>query len=251
VRILPARLLPWRTAIERRHEPPPAQGRYGYRSYRQCLRWEFGFTCPFCLCHESDFAPRGAEGLGITQVEHFVPVSYAEEGVNEYGNCFFICQFCNQDRSTAPTTDSKSGSRLLNPCDDVWEEHFVAEGDTLRPKAENGNAVYTHAAYDLDDPRKLEMRRFRRETVRDCLRMIERGQRVLDRLLEKALQEREPALLEEAKVIEDAVRRAWQEIEAFKVVPRDARRSCPCDDEDLFEVPRVLWEQTVEIEPPL
>lgn len=250
MRILPPQLVPWRIAIERRHSPPPAHGRYGYRSYRQCLRWDFGFTCPFCLCHESDFVPRGAEGLGITQVEHFVPVSHDAESANAYTNCFYICQYCNQDRNAASTIDPEDGRRLLNPCNDVWEEHFASEGDTLKPRAESGDAAYTHAVYDVDDPRKIEMRRFRRETIRDCMSLIERGQAVLDRLLERALQTREPALVDEAKLIEDALRRAWQELETFKVVPRDARSSCPCDGEELYEVPWALQEQTIEIETP-
>jgi hypothetical protein len=249
VRILPPRLAPWRIAIERRHRPPSSQGRYGYRSYRQCLRWEFGFTCPFCLCHESDFAPRGAEGLGVTQIEHFLPVSNGAESTNDYVNCFYICRYCNRDRSTAPTIDPKDGRRLLNPCADVWEEHFRPEGDTLEPKVENSDASYTHAVYDLDDPRKVELRRFRRETIEECLRLIEHGQKVLDRLLERALQTREAMLIDEAKIIEDALRRAWQELESFKVVPRDARSSCPCDEEELYEVPQALQQQTLAVEP--
>ncbi len=251
MRILPPQLVPWRIAIERRHTPPVARGRYGYRTYRQCLRWEFGFTCPFCLCHEADFAPRGAEGLGVTQVEHFVPSSHDEAGTNDYLNCFYVCRYCNQDRGTAATIDPQDGSRLLNPCSDVWNEHFVAEGDQLRPAVGSADAAYTHAAYDLDDPRKIEMRRFRRDTVEACLRLIESGRTVLDRLLDRALQTQEPALVAEAKLIEEALRRAWQELESFKVVPRDARSPCACGGEGLDVVPRALQEQTIEIEPPL
>ncbi len=251
MRILPPRLAPWRIAIVRRHTPPAARGRRGYRTYRQCLRWEFGFTCPFCLCHEADFVPRGAEGLGVTQVEHFVPVSHDGAGTNDYLNCFYICRFCNQDRGAAATIEPADGRRLLNPCSDVWYDYFVAEGDQLRPAAGSGDAAYTYAAYDLDDPRKIEMRRYRRETIEACLRLIESGRTVLERLLDRALETQEPALVAEAKVIEEAIRRAWQELESFKVVPRDARDSCACGGEGLHIVPRALQEQTIEIEPPL
>ncbi len=251
MRVLPPQILPWRTAIKRRHSPPPAQGRYGYRAYRQCLRWEFGFTCPFCLCHESDFVPRGAEGLGVTQIEHFVPASHDEEGTNDYINCYYICLFCNQDRRAIPTIEPKEGSRLLNPCDDVWAERFVVDGDALKPRRGGRDAAYTSAVYDLNDPRKIEMRRFRRETIRDCMSLIERGEAVLNRLLDRALEANDPALVEEAKLIEDALRRAWQELEAFKVVPRDVRRTCPCDGENLYTVPQALQEQTIDIESPL
>ncbi len=251
MRILPPQLLPWRVALERRHDPPLARGRYGYRSYRQCLRWEFGFTCPFCLCHEADFAPRGAEGLGITQVEHFVPVSDDEEGTNDYLNCFYICQYCNQDRGTAKTINPEDGSRLLNPCSAVWEGHFKVVEDRLRPVDGGDDAEYTHAAYDLDDPRKVEMRRYRRETVEACLTLIERGQPVLERLLDRALDTQDPILIDEAKIIEEAIRRAWLELERFKAIPQDARDSCACQNERLCVAPRALQEQTIEIEPPL
>ncbi len=247
MRILPPQLVPWRVAVERRHTPHAAQGRYGYRTYRQCLRWEFGFTCPFCLCHEADFAPRGAEGLGVTQIEHFVPVSHDEEGTNDYLNCFYICRFCNQDRGVAATIEPEDGSRLLNPCNDVWSQHFVAEGDELRPVEGSRDAAYTYMSYDLDDPRKIEMRRFRRETVEACLRLIERGEAVLERVLDRAFQTQEPALVDEAKLIEEALRRAWRELESFKVVPRDARSSCACGGEGLHVVPMPLLEQTIEI----
>mgnify|MGYP001050588417 CR=1 FL=1 len=36
----------------RRMHAPSVQPKY--RSYVDCLRWDFGFTCPFCLMHEPD-----------------------------------------------------------------------------------------------------------------------------------------------------------------------------------------------------
>lgn len=186
--------------------------------------------------------------MGVTQVEHFVPVSHDEGGTNDFMNCFYICQYCNQDRNAAPTIELKDGRRLLNPCHDVWAEHFVTDGDALKPRTDSGDAAYTHTTYDLDDPRKIEMRRFRRETVNDCMSLIERGRAMLARLLDKALQTQEPALVDEAKLIEDALRRAWQELETFKAVPRDAQSFCPCDGEGLCTVPQALQEQTIEIE---
>lgn len=251
MRILPPQLVPWRIAIQRRHDPPAAQGRYGYRSYRQCLRWEFGFTCPFCLCHEADFAPRGAEGLGVTQIEHLVPVSHDEDGTNEYLNCFYICRFCNRDRGMAATVDPETGNRLLDPCDDVWNEHFVADGDELRPAEGSGSAAYTHVAYDLDDPRKVEIRRYRRETISACLRLLERGPRILERLLDRALQDQDTELVDAARQIEEGQRRAWQQLESFFVIPRDARKSCPCQGKDLYTLPSALEEQTIEVAPPV
>src|SRR5690349_1008078 len=102
MKILPPQTLPPNARIERRHQPEGVTGRYGYRAYRACLRWEFGFTCAFCLLHEADLAPFGAEGLGVMTIEHFVPVSVDEEKAGEYRNCYYACRLCNQSRSNAP-----------------------------------------------------------------------------------------------------------------------------------------------------
>ena len=180
-----------------------------------------------------------------------MPVSEDEESTNDYLNCFYVCLYCNQDRGTSETINPEDGSRLLNPCSDVWEEHFAVTGDRLRPAGGSGDAAYTHAAYDLDDPRKVEMRRYRRETVEACLRLVERGQPVLERLLDRALDTQDPILIDEAKIIEEAIRRAWLELERFRAIPRDARTSCACTDEELCVAPQALLDQTLEIDPPL
>ncbi len=129
MKILPKSTEPPDRKVRRRHNPEARTGRRGYRSYRDCLRWEFGFSCGFCLLHEADLAAHGAEGLGIMGVEHFVPVAAATEAINDYANCFYACRLCNGARSNVPV--SLLGKRLLNPCDDVWAEHFEADGDRL------------------------------------------------------------------------------------------------------------------------
>jgi hypothetical protein len=57
-KILPPVTQPWPQVIVRQHKPPEAK----YKTYRACLRWEFGFSCAFCLLHETDLMPCGAEG---------------------------------------------------------------------------------------------------------------------------------------------------------------------------------------------
>lgn len=65
MKILPPVTLPPRQPTTRRHEPKAAFGAEGYQAYRACLRWEFGFTCSFCLMHEADLTGgRAVEGLG-------------------------------------------------------------------------------------------------------------------------------------------------------------------------------------------
>ncbi len=61
MRTLPRQTQPPATPIERRHAPAPGR----YDSFRPCLRWDFGFTCAFCLLHEADLAEHGTEGTGL------------------------------------------------------------------------------------------------------------------------------------------------------------------------------------------
>lgn len=250
MKILPPVLAPWRAAIERRHSPPERRGRTGYRSYRSCLRWEFGFTCPFCLCHEADFAPRGAEGLGVTQIEHFILASQDDTAIYVYSNCFYICRFCNRSRSATPNVDPTDDRRLLNPCWDVWAEYFSVADDELKARGRSKEATYTLDVYNLNDSRKVVRRGFRRQTIEECLDLIYRGGAIVARLLEKATAEQDPDLVDEARAIEDAVRRAWLDLYVFQVVPQDAPRSCACGRDESCSIAHLLEEQTLEVEPP-
>ena len=252
MRILPPSLKPWRTRIDRRHEPPPATGRHGYRNYRQCLRWEFGFTCAFCLCHESDFVLHGVDGTGLTQVEHFVPRSHDEARTNEYANCFYVCRFCNGSRGAKRNIDA-AGNRLLNPCTDVWGQAFTLSDDEVR--AGTSDAVYTRDAYDFNDPRKVRLRRRRRLTIRERLDFLKEGQAMKDRLLDRAAEVRDPELADElidvARLIEQRLRLAWQDLELFQILPRDLECPCAYGDEDRCSVPAALEEQAIDVEFPL
>ncbi len=178
-----------------------------------------------------------------------MPVSHDETGTNVYTNCFYSCRYCNRDRGATPGVDPAGGRRLLNPSDVVWTEHFVVAGDAIDPRGGSEDAAYTHAAYNLNHPRKVEMRRFRRETIEECLELLERGREVLTQLFEKAKHVHDPALVDEARLIGDAMRRAWRDLEVFEVVPRDAQSPCACGVEDRCVIPEVLKEQTIEVEP--
>jgi hypothetical protein len=140
-------------------------------------------------------------------------------------------------------------TRLLNPCRDRWAEHFIVAGDAIVAREDDNAAAYTHAVYNLNDPRKVEMRRFRRETVKEALDLLERGRSFLAYLLAKAGRTHDPKLVDEAKIIEDALRGAWRNLEAFAVIPRDAPESCACAVEDRCVIPQLLEEQAIEIKP--
>ncbi len=247
MKILPAVLRPWSRKIRRRHQPATAKGRYGYRKYRQCLRWEFGFTCAFCQCHEADLRLHGVEGTGLTQIEHFTPVSQAGQ-TNDYNNCFYICCFCNSARGVAPSRDTQREARLLNPCNEIWDRLFDLKDDRLVPRSGAPDAVYTCEAYALNDPRKTWMRRQRRVALQDRLSFIERGQKTRDRLLEAASQRPDPGLVDAARVLDEALERARRDIERFVAIPIDARIPCSCgNDDELCQLPSVLAEQSIDI----
>lgn len=248
MKILPPVTQPWRTRIARRHDPPAGRGRRAYRRYRQCLRWEFGFTCAFCLCHEADLILHGVEGSGETGIEHHVPVSHGEAAVHEYRTCFYACRYCNQDRAAQANVDPQSGARLLNPCDDPWADHFRATNDKLMPRGNDLDALYTHRVYNLDHPRKVRMRRLRRKAVRELLQLLLKGPQLHARLLERAVAEADPALIEEAQLLALVLRRAGEDLERFKIVPFDAKRPCICSDEAPCTLPQLLAEQAIEVE---
>ena len=249
MKILPAFTKPWDRTLQRNHRPAPRDGKRGYRGYRPCLRWEFGFSCAFCLGHEADFVVHGTEGAGVTQIEHFQPISHAPEGRNDYGNCFYICRFCNIARGNKPVK-TEAGVRLLNPCVEIWSEHFVIAQDRLQPqKSEDAN--YTHTIYDLDDPRKVTMRRHRRNTIEECLKIVEKGPDLRDRLLERAVKADRPQLVEEARLVDRAIRLAWRDLIQFSAVPTDADVNCACEDGLVrCRLPDVLENQLVEVQPP-
>ena len=165
-------------------------------------------------------------------MEHFVPVSHDEAGTRVYVNCLYVCRFCNRARGATPNVALSRDSRLLNPCRDVWAEHFRVAGDEIEVQEGSADAAYTRDVYHLNDRRKVERRRHRRETIAECLDMLERGGAVIGRLLEEATVRYASDLVDEARFIEDALRMAWRDLQMFEVVPQDAPAHCACRRED-------------------
>jgi hypothetical protein len=250
MRILPPRTLPPNAIVERQHEPAAADGRYGYQAYRSCLRWDFAFSCAFCLLHEGDLADFGAEGLGVMWIEHFSPASRASEKVNDYENCFYTCRFCNRARSRAPLVD-ENGRRLLDPCSHAWGRHFVLSDDDRLVPANDPDAVYTEEAYALNDLRKVRRRRIRRERMTEWLTLIGQGPSRAKALI--ALSERVSSiedaelLLDEAIALRRRVGLAIKEIQRYFAVSADVDYPCSCGLEDQCRLPAWLDFQTFEL----
>jgi hypothetical protein len=246
VKGLPAVTYPWREKIGRRHMPRPVSGRQGYQKFLPCLRWEFGFSCAFCLCHEADFTRSGARRLGIMQVEHFLLQSLSSDQRNLYSNCFLICRLCNIARGTA--WDSVDGNVLLNPCSQVWGDEFELVDDEMQPKdAGNGNAIYTRDVYDLNGPHKVRMRRLRRETIEKALAFLRRSDHLEQALLDRAIATGDPVLIDAAKTIRDYRREALWDLQQFVAIPHDRDQVCLCGHQTHHSLPRVLAEQTIDI----
>ncbi len=251
MKILPQRTLPPHAKIDRRHNPRKASGRFGYRAFRACLRWEFGFTCAFCLLHESDFTEYGAEGFGFMGIEHFSPVSADPKQAGSYANCFYCCRFCNENRWKTPPVDPL-GSKLLNPCTHVWGSHFFVAEDHLLPVEADSDAVYTAVAYDLNDPRKREMRRARQERLDECLALLEDGPGLIASALAACRRARTRqeavALLAVAARLRKEILRTIKGTLRHAAAPMDADRSCRCGTTENHVLPGWLEMQTLEVE---
>lgn len=246
--ILPPLTRPWRQKISRRHAPQKTKGVKGFQGYRACLRWEFGFSCAFCLAHETDLAPYGVEGSGLGHVEHFFLQSRDGHQRNVYENCFYSCRFCNVSRGDKPNVDAEDRT-LLNPCERAWLGAFTMHLDKMVPRdGGDGDAAYTSEAYELNDPRKKRMRRLRRLTIRQCRRFLKRTRTSESALLDRAFAGGGEEYVDIAWGIDDSRRRAYADLLRFQVVPRDRDTSCRCGHTRNHQLPAVLEEQLIGLD---
>jgi hypothetical protein len=218
MRILPQATLPADEPIIRRHAPPSAP----YATYRQCLRWEFGFTCAFCLLHESDLIEHGVEGTGLTSIEHLDRQETEPGRANVYENCYYACRFCNGARGR--TDRIEDGRALLDPCADAWGAHFDLVDDELRPRTEN--AVFTHDTYRTNAARKKQLRRDRRRQITEALETLRETPPLLHALMERASTTSGPESLESlnmATALRTHLKNASQQLKRFAAVPADQR----------------------------
>lgn len=245
---LPPATLPWRQKIERKHRPKGS-----YSSFKTCLGWDFGFSCSFCLLHETDLIKGGAQGWSLMQVEHFIPQSRSRSKRNNYKNCFYICERCNKSRSNLPTRDD-AGNPLLDPCSTVWADHFERSGDAISPYPEDGGAHYTWECYGLDDPGKVTLRQKRRiwmERFADTLLELMNLELELN---DVAFDESEEAELGETSRRLKAAQRLHRAqapllrlLDEFRPIPDRSGTSCSCRNADHNGLSETLAEQTVDL----
>jgi hypothetical protein len=155
--------------IERRHNPRYASWEKGYRAYRPCLRWDFGFTCSFCLLHEVDFVLLGTRGLPIFTAEHIELQSKDDTRANDYSNIVYCCIWCNRARGVIPR--GREEYRLLDPTKDAWADFFKLKDDIFIA-LDQESALYTLGAYNLNDDRKVQLRAHRHTEISNLIRWI-------------------------------------------------------------------------------
>lgn len=247
MKVLPPTTEPPDRPIERRHLPL----RGVYQGYRDCLRWEFGFTCPYCLLHEADLtAGRGVEASPTSPmwIEHRFPRSEFPERAEDYQNLYYSCALCNRSRSNRPVDSGRA--RLLDPCADAWSPHFRVRGSRLEPgEPGDRDAVYTERAYDLNHALKTEMRAVRRQLHVRWLRVVRGVPARIQRLLDFWYRTNDESFREAAKDLYELLALGFSDLLRFACVPRDAPERCGCLDQTHHTLPAALAEQCVEIGP--
>ncbi len=252
MKALPPVSMPPKMPLSRRHTPRPLARHRGYREYRACIRWDFGFRCAFCLTHELDLFKHGAEGMALTTVEHFQPRSVEPARENDYANCYYACSLCNWSRSNLPALES--GRRLLDPMCDAWADHYVAAGDMLAPREGDRDGHYTHQAYDLDDPRKVAMRRDRRENIEYCLRILrgapERRQ-ALVQILRTPNSDPDHArkAVDILATLDLASENARRDLMSWMAVPSDHPHRCRCGHTHHHSLPDIISQELIDLSP--
>ena len=223
--VLPPQTRPADAPLERAHAPSGT----AYGLFRRCLRWDFGFSCAFCLVHEADLIAHGVEGTGLTSVEHYALQSTSPEQAGTYANCFYACRFCNGSRSTRAAENGDA--HLLDPCAATWASHFQLTNFELRPGDGDASAAYTHSVYDMDDPRKVQMRRDRFEAIEGALHLVSQVPALEAELLKLATglgPSDAKTLVDAAQELRRQLRCAFDDLARYAPVPRDADRPCSC-----------------------
>jgi len=228
--------------VERRHRPRKSR----YQQLADCLSWEFGFHCAFCWIHDSDLNEHGFSGMGFMWVEHLAPRSTNPDQADSYVNCVYSCRFCNRARGDQPLRNIVAGE-LYNPCQVPWAELFRLSDDRLDPI--DVRAERTSRVYDLNDPRKVTLRRNRREALTEAFRVLEELPAVIAALLRQAEQSSPSArrqLVRTCRELRTVLLRALQQARRFRAVPANAASSCRCDP-PVLELPEFIREQLTEV----
>lgn len=253
MKILPAVTSPSKILIERNHKPGPAE----YTKYANCLRWDFGFTCAFCLRHEYDISPRGRSNLGVWTAEHTIPKAGSDEGKarkNDYTVLVYCCRPCNSKRSTEQKnpTIKNAKERLLFPTDVVWSECFEVVEGVIKPKEgpNKKSAEYTARAYEINHDDKVEDRIDRQQCYLDNLGVVERGDVTISiiqgKLRSLNARARNEAVKRVAK-LRRSRQKSWRALKRYRAIPAMKTTECQCETPPDFVIPPFLKDHLIDI----
>lgn len=225
---LPARTALPASVLPRSHAPEVTD----YRKYRDCVRWDFGFTCAVCFLHEQDLVEGGADGAGLVWIEHHELKHGSSEKRDDYRNCLLSCRFCNNGRSKIPAVSKTGDARLLDPTKDVWALHFQIRGHAMEVLKKGADADYTFETYALGSQRKSALRENRARRFAEVARARQKVEELVPRLMERAKRTTNPNekrdCIEAARGLEQGYRAALAEVQRYEAVPSDAPSSCLC-----------------------
>lgn len=140
----------------------------GYDEYREYLRYDFWYSCGYCLITE-------AEAMAVRFViDHYEPKSIRRDLEHDYANLVYACDPCNTfkgHRSPPPEARAK-GYRFFKPDEDVYAIHFTISGIRLEGKTPTGE--FSIDALNLN---RLNLRRLRgvRRQLADCDALVTEG----------------------------------------------------------------------------
>lgn len=244
MRIVPCRIRPYGEPINRKHTP---EDQSTHRKFRECLDWDFGFTCPFCLVHERQLEPLGLEGAGLIWIEHIERQENLEEGDDEkYENVIYCCQFCNRKRGRKDLEELKERD-VLDPTEDNWAAHFSIEDFELEPQSPR--AEETVEVYGINDDTRVTLRRklYKEVTRRFESAMSLEKYRSMFQRFEDPLSDKEERLKQAAAEYLKRSHEARRElIERYTIIPPGANRNCKCDEAE--GLPRHVAEQTWKVD---
>jgi len=174
-------------------------------------------------------------------VEHLESRSANPDLADSYKNCYLACRFCNNTRSNRPRRGER-GEELLDPCKVGWSAHFTKDGDRLQARPGDADADYTARLYSINDPRRVECRRMRREALERALAIWDstRDGKLMARL-------REIGEVGVARTLSLARREAQEQIMRYAVIPRDADTACACRQVADLTLPDWLIAQALEV----
>jgi hypothetical protein len=164
----------------------------------------------------------------------------------------YSCRFCNRARSSRPIQGENG--RLLDPTKAAWSNHFELIEDNLSARPGDPDAAYTYDTYDIDEPRKVRMRRLRRELIADHVRALQEFPRMISLLLALAQDKKD-----DPEAVNDLVQhihelRMWKkrvakDLQTYPAVPWDAPKGCRCEARERCSLPSDLERQTIDLPP--